>query len=421
MVRPQSDTYDASAMAATATLASKAVSVTPGGEAVSEVRIRNSGTVVDQFTLEVLGDASAWAIVEPSVVPLFPGAEAVARIRFKPPKSSSVLAKAIPFAVRVKSREDARASLVEEGVVEVGPFNDAFAELIPRTAKGRSHARAQLALDNRGNVRINARLTAADPDRKLNFVITPPALVAEPGTASFASVRMSPRQRFLTGPPKLNPYKVNVHQDGQPTITVDGTMQQEGLIPPWLVPAIIGLLALLLVLAVLWFVVVKPSISSAAKDAVAPQQSALQQQVNTLKAASPPVTGGGGGAAGANPVKGDVWSSRLAVNSNASPPQFESAITVPQGGGLAVTDLVFENPSGNSGTLYLVRREANKPDQVLLVLRLENFRDLDFHFVTPTVFKEGQSMTLTCKPDPSGSLCDASVYYSGYFKNPPSS
>src|SRR6202171_3353746 len=195
MARPPTATYDAGAMAATATLASKGVSVTPGGEAVIEVRIRNSGTVVDQFTLEVLGDASAWAIVEPAVVPLFPGAEAVARVRFKPPKSPGVLAKAIPFAVRVKSREDARASLVEEGVIEVGPFNDTTAELIPRTAKGRSHARAQLALDNRGNVRINARLTAADPDRKLNFTITQPALTAVAGTGSFAPIRTTPRQR----------------------------------------------------------------------------------------------------------------------------------------------------------------------------------------------------------------------------------
>src|SRR5438034_10454981 len=154
MARSRSATYDASAMAATATLASKAVTVTPGGEAVSEVRVRNSGTVVDQFTLEVLGDASAWAIVEPSVIPLFPGAEAVARIRFKPPKSSSVLARAVPFAVRVKSREDARASVVEEGVVEVGPFNDASAELIPRTAKGRSRAHAPLAPGSRGHASL---------------------------------------------------------------------------------------------------------------------------------------------------------------------------------------------------------------------------------------------------------------------------
>src|SRR3989440_11668366 len=107
-------------MAATATLASKAVTVTPGGEAFSEVRIRNSGAVVDQFTLEVLGDASAWAIVEPAVIPLFPGAQTVARINFKPPKSPSVPARAIPFADLITSQEEARASLVQDGLVEDG-------------------------------------------------------------------------------------------------------------------------------------------------------------------------------------------------------------------------------------------------------------------------------------------------------------
>lgn len=399
-------------MAATATLASKAVTVTPGGEAVSEVRVRNSGTVVDQFTLEVLGDASAWAIVEPAVIPLFPGAEAVARIRFKPPKSSSVPARAIPFAVRVKSREDARASLVEEGVVEVGPFNDTFAELIPRTAKGRSRAHARLALDNRGNVRISARLTAADPDRKLNFTITPPALSSEPGTASFASVRMSPKQRFLTGPPKSNPYKVIVHQDNLPPITVDGTMQQEGLIPPWLLPALIGLAALALVLVLLWFFLVKPNIQSAATQAVAPQTSSLQAQVNSLKAQNPPTTGGGGGGAtGANPFGGDAYAARL-VGSN--------SLTVPADGGLSVTDLVFENPNGLTGDLKLSRFNAKtNQDQVLLQLKLDNFRDLDFHFITPLTFQKNDKIELTCTP-PEGTTCDASVYYSGYFKNPPS-
>ena len=410
-------------MAATATLASKAVTVTPGGEATCEVRVRNSGTIVDQFTLEVLGDASAWAIVEPAVIPLFPGAEAVARVKFKPPKSPSVQARPIPFAVRVRSREDARASLVEEGVVEVGPFNDTFAELIPRTAKGSSRARAQLAVDNRGNVRINARLTAADPDRKLNFVITPPSLTAEPGTAGFASIRLSPKQRFLTGPPKLNPYKVLVHQDGQPTITVDGSMQQEGLIPKWLVPALIALVALAIVLAILWITLLRPAITSAATAAVAPQASAAQSAAVKASTAASNATQkagtGGGGVTGANPVGGDPWSARLAINPSSRP--LESSITVPLGGGLAVTDLVFENPNGNSGTVYLVRRQSGKDDQVLMTIRLENFRDLDFHFVTPVVFKENQTMTFSCSPDPAGSRCDAAVYYSGYFKNPPSS
>jgi hypothetical protein len=254
-------------MAATAELASTAVTVTPGGEASCEVRIANSGTVVDQFTLEVVGDASAWAIVQPAVVALFPGAGVVARIKFKPPKASWVSARAISFAVRVKSKEDPRAAMVEEGVVVVGPFHDTSAKLTPQPAKGSSLARAQLALSNRGNVRINARLTAGSPDRKLNFTITPSVLTAEPGATTFASVSLRPRQRFLSGPPKINPFKVHIHQERQPTITVDGSMQQEALIPAWLVPAVIGLTAVLLLGVVLWFL--KPVIGGRVTGAVA--------------------------------------------------------------------------------------------------------------------------------------------------------
>jgi hypothetical protein len=412
-------------MAATATLASKTVKVTPGGEAVSEVRVRNSGTIVDQFTLEVLGDSAAWAIVEPAVVPLFPGAEAVARIKFKPPKSSSVPAKAIPFAVRVKSREDARASLVEEGVVEVGPFNDTFAELIPRTAKGRSRARAQLALDNKGNIRINARLTASDPDRKMNFAITPQALTAEPGTASFASIRLSPRQRFLTGPPKLNPYKVLVHQDGLPTMTVDGSMQQQGLIPPWAIPAAIAALALVLILAILWFALLKPALISTAQNAVAPQVQAAQSQAAKAQIAAsaiaagkppPPTTGL---ATGPNPFNGDQWSARLAVSSGTG--QATSAsLRINPDKGVSITDLIFENPNGDSGTIQLKRGS-----EVLLSMRLENFRDLDFHYISPLVFygqniepnQKDNTITLSCTPD-STSACTSSVQLSGYATKP---
>ena len=402
-------------MAATATLATKTVTVTPGGEAVSEVRIRNSGTIVDQFTLEVLGDSSAWAIVEPAVVPLFPGAEAVARIRFKPPKSSSVKAGPIPFAVRVKSREDARASLVEEGVVEVGPFNDTTAELIPRTAKGRSRARAQLAVDNRGNVRTNARLTAADPDRKLNFTITPQAITAEPGTVGFASIKLSPRQRFLTGPPKLNPYKVNVHQDGLPTITVDGSMQQEGLIPPWLIPVAIAAAALLLILVVLWFVLLKPALTSDAKQAQLQAQAAQSTAAKALSAAQAAVAGKPvptGLATGPNPFNGDQWSGRMALNSKTDKAGASATLVVPAGGGASITDLIFENPNGDSGSI-----EFRRGNDVLLSMRLENFRDLDFHYIAPLIFKENQSLVLSCSPDP-GSQCTSSVHFSGYAKAP---
>jgi len=42
--------------------------------------------------------------------------------------------------------------------------------------------------------------------------------------------------------------------------------------------------------------------------------------------------------------------------------------------------------------------------------------------VTPLTFQPDDKIELSCTPNPQpdGSTCDASVYYSGYFKNPPS-
>src|SRR5260370_41842035 len=103
------------------------------------------------------------------------------------------------------------------------------------------------------------------------------------------------------------------HQDGLPTITVDGTMQQEGLIPPWALPALIGLAALALVLVLLWFLVIKQTIQTAATQAVAPQVSAASSAAAAVQSAAAGRTGsaGGGGATGGNPFGGDAYAARL--------------------------------------------------------------------------------------------------------------
>src|SRR6478752_47653 len=167
-------------MGAIANLGTRSVAVAPGAQASAEIRIRNNGTVVDQFTVQVLGDASAWSAAEPPVVSLFPGAEQSVRITFRPPRSSDVLAGPMAFGVRVASQEDPGGSVVEEGVLQVGAFADTGAELAPRTSRGRTGAKHDLAVDNRGNTPLNATITGLDPDRSVTFDIKPPSVVADP-------------------------------------------------------------------------------------------------------------------------------------------------------------------------------------------------------------------------------------------------
>ena len=88
-----------------------------------------------------------------------------------------------------------------------------------------------------------------------------------------------------------------------------------------------------------------------------------------------------------------------------------------------MTDLIFSNPTGATGSVELQVGTAD-PMQRLLVLRLENFRDLDFHFVTPITVPAGSTLKLvsSCTPPPSGATqeCQPSVFYSGYIQPAPS-
>ena len=77
-------------------------------------------------------------------------------------------------AVRVRSREDPEGVGVEESILEISHFVDAFAELSPRTSRGRRMASHDLSFNNRGNSRVESKVTAADPDKLLSFVVSRP-------------------------------------------------------------------------------------------------------------------------------------------------------------------------------------------------------------------------------------------------------
>src|SRR5688500_2366142 len=139
------------AMGALAHLETRSVPIAPGSQATVAIRIRNTGSVVDQFTVQVLGDATPWALVVPPTLSLFPGAEETAQVTFSPPRSPEVPAGPMPFGLRVVSKEDPAGSVVEEGSLELAPFSDLFAELAPRTSRGSRSATHDLAIDNRGN------------------------------------------------------------------------------------------------------------------------------------------------------------------------------------------------------------------------------------------------------------------------------
>jgi hypothetical protein len=390
--------------------------VDPGGELSITVTLRNAGSVVDEFTIEVLGNGASWATVDPPTVPLFPAAEGNARITFRPPRASSTPAGEVGFGVMVRSREDPEGSTVEEGTLEVGRFLAPSAELIPRTSHGSRRARHDLAVDNRGNVRIEAALEGLDPDRLTRVSFDPPTLSVEPGVAGFARVIVQPARTFWRGPAKTRPFRVAVRPDadGATPLLVDGSFLQESILPWWFTRAMIALGALVIAAILLWLLVLQPQIRATAAQTL--EDFGFSPKPGSVAA------GGEGGGSGGSPAP----SSAL----NVTPPPEGGQTKVdgrldttknavsPTSGTLSITDLVFSNPTGASGDLTLQRTTPTGTTAVL-VLRLENFRDLDFHFVTPISVRAGETLSLiaSCTPPTTPGTspeCTPAVFYSGY-------
>jgi hypothetical protein len=168
----------------------------------------------------------------------------------------------------------------------------------------------------------------------------------------------------------------------------------------------------------LWFLALKPSVQSAAREAVATplaQQSsaiaALQKQGASVSGGADgqtPKPGGGGTptpapatGGGASGGGGQSFARRLDQSGGG-----HNQYRVPAGTTVSITDVVFQNPGGDHGTVQLQRDGTT-----LLVENLDNFRDLDYHFVSPITASGNQTIQMTVQC-PNG-CAGAGIYVNG--------
>jgi len=436
-------------MTTTAKLDSARVELSPGMEAVVPLHIRNTGDLVEGYRIEVLGSPAAWTTVEPAVIEgLYPGTTTTATVRFAPPRSSAVPAGLLDFGIRVVPFERADETVTPEGVVEVLPFLDTTAELLPRSSHGRGGAKHQVALDNRGNVPVTVSLTAADDGGLLDFRVRPQILTVPPGTAEFADVRVKPAERLWRGADRTMPFIVTAAAENSTPVLLDGTHVQTATIPRWFFKALLALLGLLLLLVLLWFTLLKPVIASAAKSSVADEVAQAQDAAKEAQQAAAAAQKASAGAAQASAAAQQQVIQMQKLTEGRVPPAEILAPTfqrmtvqtapstsfvdgdpfvVPAGSTLHLTDLVLSNPQGDFGRLVLSQTADGGATIVLFDVALENFRDNDFHFQTPFVLAEGTALTMSvqCRQPgtppnltPPPTRCDDALLFSGTLATP---
>jgi hypothetical protein len=446
-------------MTTVATLDAARLDATPGTEASCTLEIRNAGEIVESYRLEVLGDAAGWTALDPETVTVFPGDVARVAVRFRPARDGRVAAGEVPYAIRVTPSQQPEAVVVPEGVVEVLPFTETTAEVRPRTSAARRTARHVVAVDNRGNVPLQVKVGGTDPDDAVTVTGRPATLAVGPGQAAFAKVRVEHRRPLWRGQPVtrqfqviLAPHPVAPQPLTQPPVTpqpdaapliLDGTTVQLPLIPRGAGRVLAALVALALLAAGLWYGVLRPAVESAAEEAaeqavqqplsqVAAEAAEAGQAAEAAQSAADALAPGTG--AGAPPTPPPETGADGATGEPVYRHRFETVVTAgstvtsdpfaaPEDNALAVTDLILQNPQGDTGRLDILVDGVAVHTEAL-----QNFRNVDYHFVTPIEVPAGEQLAIrtscvTAGPalaQANGSACRTFVLAVGYVQPPAS-
>lgn len=439
-------------MGTSVSLQTSELAVDPGSVVTTELRVRNTGDVVDQFSFQPLGDAAAWIRVEPPTVRLFPATDEVVVVSIAPPRDPSSKPGPATWAVKAIPQEDPDGAAVAEGSVDVGTFIEIGAELQPLTGSARFTGRFDVAIDNRGNLPVPVRLAGTDAEQTLGFEFDPSQIDTEPGSAHFAKLRIKPGKKIWRGQPKNHPFQVIVEPqiagaapvddeddtppapdpDAPQPVVLNGNLLQQPIIPKWFLKALLALLALLLALWILWKTLLKPQVESAAREIAIEEVADVEEQVEELtpaveeaaqqaevaqeaateaaedaaaaaeEAADAGAEAGGGGGGGVGNVLNETSVPHFFRLSTGGPLDF----TTEDDQTFAITDMILQNPAGADGRVIITVN-----GEVVIESALENFRDLDFHFVAPYVVAEGQSVTMEAVcPE----ACEVAVSVSGF-------
>jgi hypothetical protein len=426
-VLPQRRAADSGGMNSTTLLGNASLSVAPGEEATCELRVRNDGDVVDQFSVDLIGEAVAWTRAEPATVNLMPGGEATVVIVFAPPRDAEVLAGTYAFGVRVRSREIPEFSEVEEGHVEVEPFVEIDAELLPTRRRGRKKARYQLAVENAGNRAVPVEIEAFDPeDDQLDIRVGRTFFAVQPGTVALIKVRAKPFHRFLRGEPRHHPFELRVlrvpdeEQEPEEPLVVKGLMIQERLLPGWVLPVLAVLALGATALVALWYAVLAPSVKTIATEQV---RQGVDQANSAAAAASQAAQQADGSA---KELQASLSAAATTTPPGPQPLDFRLAAfadpvtdgsfqrftyTAPRGRAMEITDVILQNPRGDKGFLRII-----VGDKVLREMGLANFTDLTYSYTNALRVEPNQPVVVAVNcvtPGTGSARCTPSVSFSG--------
>jgi hypothetical protein len=143
-----------------------------GEIAVVSLTLYNNGDVVDAFNLAVQDLPPAWYTLAPEQVPLFPRAQALATLQLHPPAGIQTLAGAYPFLVVAVSRDAPHEATTIPLIIHIATAGELRLELNPQRIVARRGVTG-VRITNDANGLRPVVVRPSDPDAALVFKFGP--------------------------------------------------------------------------------------------------------------------------------------------------------------------------------------------------------------------------------------------------------
>ena len=229
------------------------VTVEAGATVPVSIEVASKGSEPDRFEIQVEGIDPEWVAIPEPVFVVDPGEVHVEKLFLKVPRSSESQAGNYPFVVRVRSLNSGEAKTAP-GVGQVKQFHYLTMEIGPK--KGMySPTRKQngfaVTILNLGNTDHTLQLFGNDPDEECGYEFETEQVVVAPGQQKVVELAVTPSSTSFLSSSRLHGFSVSARSVEHPNVMASAQAQLEQR--PFLTPATLTFLVLLLVVIGAWF------------------------------------------------------------------------------------------------------------------------------------------------------------------------
>jgi hypothetical protein len=214
------------------------ISVSPGGEALLNVEIRNDSEEVVQYQIRTVGVPPEWVTIRPSEVELMPSHRKNAQVLLRLPQSTNTKAGRYRVEVEAVGKAGAPSPILRAKTrLNISAFGQFTSELRQNQAPVKTPL--AISVTNNRNQVERFTLSCWDDANELTFTVAQSEIEIPPGRTAIFQFTAQPRRRKWVGGAKQHAFQAKITSQAGQNETHRGTFTSRGKIPPWVPPTLL--------------------------------------------------------------------------------------------------------------------------------------------------------------------------------------